>query len=252
MNMLKISALVGASMLVAPTAMAKSILIDDFDVFQQVADAPTVGLSASDDIVGQATILGEARRLETTNVPGGLGGSSLISTGGSGFLPANSLRFNVDSGEGTATVTYGIEAGGNALGDLTLGGVLDRFLFSDIVGDLAGASLLSTMTSTTNDVFSFLEPLAPGVASTTKFSGFSLNGDGVTFATLTDFSSVASLSFKFTGPKDDPNTPNNEATFDGSISKLSVVPLPASILFLLGGLGGLAGVSAASKRRRKA
>ena len=39
--------------------------------------------------------------------------------------------------------------------------------------------------------------------------------------------------------------------FDGTLLSISVVPLPLSALLLLGGLGGLAGVSAASKRRRK-
>lgn len=40
--------------------------------------------------------------------------------------------------------------------------------------------------------------------------------------------------------------------FDGVLTSISVVPLPLSSLLILGGLGGLAGANAVSKRRRKA
>lgn len=39
--------------------------------------------------------------------------------------------------------------------------------------------------------------------------------------------------------------------FDGAIGSISVVPLPASAFLLLGGLGGLAGMSSAARRRRR-
>ncbi len=80
----------------------------------------------------------------------------------------------------------------------------------------------------------------------TSLSQGANGGDGINFATLADFTSVASLSFTFNGPITDPTT------FDGSISSISAVPLPLSALLLLGGLGGLAGTSVMSKRRRKA
>ncbi len=265
MKMLKLSALVGATMLVAPSAMAATILIDDFDVFQRVVDDPD-GLFPNQSSVGgigvdaENSILGGARELEVEVNPSPSTGSvtltstSVVGSGPAGttFTPSQVLRFNVQDGRGTATVTYGIAAGGSSLGDLTDNETNNKFLFDGIVGDLAGTALTSSITTGGGDVFSFLEPLSPNPSATTSFFDFSLDGLGVTFATLNDFKDVASLSFTFLGPEDDPNTPNAENTFDGRISSLSVVPLPASILFLLGGLGGLAGVSAAAKRRRKA
>ena len=264
MNILKVTALVGASMMVAPTAMAASILIDSFTTRQQVSannistgGTPLPAELSPDSITGDPSIRGGARTLAVTNTPGVAQGSVLVSTGDP--LPAfdtlndpGILRFAISAGVGTATVTYDGDIGGDplvGLGDLTDGGTNDRFLFSDITGDLTGTTFLTTMMTNAGQTFSFLEALAPGVGSTTKFSSLSQGvdgGDGINFATLADFSSVGSLSFTFFGPTTIPTT------FDGSISGISVVPLPASILFLLGGLGGLAGVSAGSKRRRKA
>ncbi len=251
-------------MLVAPTAMAASILIDSFTTRQQVSannisagGTPLPGEQSPNTITGDPSILGGSRTMAVTNVPGVAQGSVLVSTGDP--LPAfdllndpGILRFAISAGVGTATVTYDGDIGGDptvGLGDLTNGGLLDRFVFGDISGDLAGTTFLSTLETNGGQTFSFLEFLAPGVSSTTMFTSLSQGangGDGINFATLADFTSVASLSFTFNGPITDPTT------FDGSISSISAVPLPLSALLLLGGLGGLAGTSVMSKRRRKA
>lgn len=239
MNILKVTALVGASMLVAPTAMAASILIDDFTVFQEVFDDPDVGDGeVNTSTVGfDASIRGGFRTLTVLTIPDGLGGSSLMSTGNSGTNPPNSLNFsNGGSQRGVATVTYDGGLTGD-LGDLTGGGLLDSFFFEVLDADLAGTVFRTTVVDGDGDSSTFTENIAiDGTFDPfTRFSSFDSD---------INFADVASLTFQF----DTLDVTN----FDGTLGSVSVVPLPASILFLLGGLGGLVGVSAASKRRRKA
>ncbi len=242
MNFLKISALVGASMLAAPTAMAASILIDDFTDVQEVRSTPDGGFNEVDTL-GGLSVRGGFRTLSVSTDPQNGGGTAppagsvLKSTGFQG-IPGqadNVLRFsNQDQQRGIASVTYGIAAGGAALGDLTLGGVLDKFFFEVLSADLTGTMFSTQVTDGGGGTDTFNEFLDATFNPFTNFSEFS----GV------DFGDVASLTFTF-------NTLQIES-FDGSLGSISVVPLPASILFLLGGLGGLAGVSTVSKRRRKA
>jgi hypothetical protein len=73
---------------------------------------------------------------------------------------------------------------------------------------------------------------------------FSLDGDITTNDGQGDFNweQVGALAFSIEALTEN---------YDGTLGAISVVPLPASAWLLLGGLGGLAGVSAASKRRRR-
>ncbi len=246
MKMFKIAALVSASILAAPAAMAASVLIDDFSVFQEAADQATAQ-TGSPTLVVDASLFGGSRFFEVTNTTpggGGSGGTILTSTGNNQAFqqtPENTLKYANDPGQtGIATVIYD---GRNALNvgatfapfDLTDGGTNTKFFF-DLVEDtpnFAGATFTTTVTDT-NGSATFVELLDNNFSEFTEFSSFA----GINFAEVT------SLAFTF-------NT-NALAGFDANLASISAVPLPASILLLLGGLGGLAGVSTVSKRRRKA
>lgn len=234
MNMLKITLAAGVVALSASTATAATIMIDSFETFQQVADSPTGGIPTSSTINGDPTILGGSRTLsvDTTpdNPPATTFGSSLTSTG----APNSQLIFNNNDGqEGLATVVYGVDAGGAALGDLTDGGTNDKFFFEVTSGDLPGSIYTATVTDTSANSFTVSELLVPGFSPFQAFADFV----GV------DFTDVASLTFTLDS--------NGVDSFDGSIGSISAVPLPASALLLLGGIGGLAGFGASKRRRRK-
>jgi len=237
MTFLKATAAASALLLTASAATASTILIDDFDLFQEVVDVPVdVGDENSNTVGPDASILGGFRTLTVATNPAGNEGSELRSTGlGSGFNPPSALVFSNDATQsGTAIVIYGEDAGGSALGDLTMGGVLDKFFFEVLSADLDGTTLVTEVKDTGTGVSSVTEVLDATFSPFTAFSAFT--GDA-------DFTSVGSLTFTFdTGDIKD---------FDGALGSISVVPLPLSALLLLGGLGGLAGVSVASKRRRK-
>lgn len=246
MKILKLSAVMGAAMLAAPTAMASSILIDDFSVFQEAADLPTA-TAGSPTLVVNAGLFGGSRFFSVQNTSGGgSGGTELVSTGnGQAFqqTPENTLVFTNDTSQtGVATVIYDGRTTLNQVGstfaatDLTNGGVNTKFFF-DLVEDtpnFVGASFTTTVTDGNNNSSTFVEQLDLGFSEFTEFSSFG----GI------DFTQVTSLAFTF-----DTNT---LAGFDGGISSISVVPLPLSAFLLLGGLGGLVGVSTVSKRRRRA
>ncbi len=279
MNFMKISALVGATILAAPPAMAASIMIDDFTVFQRAADLttadvipgtpPTVFIVEPSSIAVDASLFGGSRVFQienTTPPPSGpsSGGLDLVSTADSPtnpslptFNPANVLQLNASAGQvGSATVIYDGRATlaetGSTFGmvqDLTDGGLNDRFFF-DLVEDtlnFPGATFTTTVTSlnTMGADFeaSLVEDLDQTFSPFTTFASFLDPLNPLSNPNI-DFSKVTSLAFSF-------NT-SGVAAFDQSIRSVSVVPLPLSALLLLGGLGGLASVSVVSKRRRKA
>ncbi|NBB81435.1 MAG: hypothetical protein GVY36_18675 [Verrucomicrobia bacterium] len=235
MNMLKVSLAAGVVAMSASTATAATIMIDSFDTFQQVADSPVLpGAPNTSTVNGDPTILGGSRELtvDTTpdNAPATNFGSSLTSTG----APNTQLIFNNNDGQqGLATVVYGTDAGGAALGDLTDGGTNDKFLFEVTSGDLPGSLYTATVTDTSNASFTVSELLVTGFSPFQAFADF----------TGVDFENVASLTFTLDS--------NGVESFDGSIGSISAVPLPASALLLLGGIGGLAGFGASKRRRRK-
>lgn len=219
--------------LTAPAGMAASIMIDDFNTFQQVADSPILPGITSSSTIPAGDVLGGDRTFTVSTNPSNPPltnfGSSLTSTG----LPESRLIFNNNDGQqGVATVDYGIAAGGDALGNL-IDGTNDKFFFDVLSGDLPGAFFSATVTDIFANSFTVTELLVPGFSEFQAFSDFI----GV------DFTNVASLSFSLDS--------NGVDSFDGSIGSISAVPLPASALLLLGGLGGFAGLTAANRRRRR-
>ena len=138
MTFLKATAAASALLLTASAATASTILIDDFDVRQTVEDLP--GSNPNEGTASGGSILGGVRFMSVRTSPTDLvtdpgnpqpiAGSSLESTGVSALPSSDTLKFNNDSGQtGVAVVKYGLVAGGAALGDLTMGGVLDKFFF---------------------------------------------------------------------------------------------------------------------------
>lgn len=237
MKFLKVTALVGASMIAAPAAMASTIMIDDFDVFQRVQDVPNGGFSNNDLITGQATIFGGSRELSVTTTPNNgtqpIGGSVLESTGAGGLPVSDALTFSNSSGQtGLATVVY--DGNGGGLGDLTNGGLLTKFFFEVLSADISGTIFTTTVVSNTG-TGTFTENVGATFNPFLEFSEADFAG--------VNFGNVTSLTFTFNS--------NGVDSFDGTLGSISIVPLPLSALLLLGGLGGLAGASSVSKRRRK-
>lgn len=235
MNFLKLSLAAGAVALSATTASAVSIMIDDFDTFQKVADGPVLPVIPSSSTIAAGDVLGGFRTLSVVTTPTGtLLGSQLTSTG-LGVPNPSALQFSNSAGQtGLATVSYGVAAGGGALGDLTGAmGENDRFFFADVSGDLIGATFSATVTDGSMNSATVTELLGPGFSPFQLFSDF----------TGVDFTDVASLTFTLNS--------SGVSSFDGQIGSISAVPLPASALLLLGGLGGFAAFGSAKRRRRK-
>jgi hypothetical protein len=226
---------VAVTALAAPAAMAASIMIDDFNTAQAVEDVP--GLNANDSTVlsPPGDFWGDSRRMTVATNPNNgaqpVGGSSFQSTGTTGFPSPGILQFNNDDGQfGIASLTYTF-AGGD---DLTDGGTNDKFFFALNSFDIIGAAFFQlTVFDGAFGSGTFTENLDAAFDPYLKFSDVV---GGV------DFTNVTSLLFEIE---------STTASFDGSLASISVVPLPASALLLLGGLGGFAGVSAAAKRRRR-
>ncbi|NBB81747.1 MAG: hypothetical protein GVY36_20305 [Verrucomicrobia bacterium] len=216
--------------LTAPAGMASSILLDDFSTFQQVVDvaqAPETNTSTESG-VGD---FGADRKMTVITSGGGLEASTFTSTGGSGFVPSNTLTLINGTGQ-ASDATLGYNFGGPV--DLTMGGLNDKFFFEFpggiLSGDVTGSNFLTTVNSTSGSGTN-TEALTPASSPFLSFSD-------ADFASV-DFENVKSLAFTF----------ESVPSFDGSLNAISVVPLPASALLLLGGLGGFAGLSAANRRR---
>ncbi len=214
-------AVVAATALIAPAANAVTI-IDDFTTFQRVEDAPS-GFPNASVVLAPEAIGGTRSMSVATNPVGDIAGTVLEAD--SGILSFS----NQDGQVGIGTVSYSF-----ASTDLTSGGVDDRFFFALNSFDLVGAANFTlTIEDAAMNVGVFTEALDAMFDPFLRF---------VDVVGPVDFTQVTSLVFEIE------STTNS---FDGSISSISVVPLPASALLLLGGLGGFAGVSASAKRRRR-
>ena len=261
MNMRLPSSIAAITLLSATTAMASPILIDDFTAPGSIA-AIDDGNPAFLDVV-DAGILGGTRgtQVSTDNgaapfgtslsaVPGlGLnfdngaaitGQASLVYDGGGpgvGFdvmfatAPAGASVIEVDTvglgGEdfllGNDVTTRAIEFSGSNFGPTDVAN-FQAFAW-DLDGDVVRFSeLIGTIP--------FTETLG-----LTEFALFDAGGDG-----FFDWENVGAIAFTIESVTEN---------FDGTLGSISVVPLPASALFLLGSMGGLAGGLSLTKRRRR-
>lgn len=241
----------------AVPSLAASILIDGFDDFDRVADTPNDGdLTASQAMGG---MLGGYRDLLVETDQGLRGGTELVARQrptGETVLEFN----NATEVTGRGWVTYD---GANAVGtDSTNVNTMG-------LGDgVSGANLLIgplELTGFLFDIFAvdfaglFIEIRAweygsdSSVASAATFSELLPAGGGNPFVPFAafggaaiDWSNVGALQFfAQTGP-DGALVPS----LDGAIDSIhvSVIPLPAPALLLLGGLGGLGALRLRKKK----
>jgi hypothetical protein len=261
-----ITAAVSAAVIgsVAPAA-AMSILIDDFDDAQRVADLPQGGDPVASQISG--SMIGGWRDLYVDSDQNLSGGTELVArsrpdAGGTTVLEFN----NATDVTGRAWVTYDgsnpVGASPNPIGN-TPGSVNTLGL-----GDgTSGVNLLigpENLTGFLFDIFAvdqaglFIEIRAweygAAIANAAVFSELLPAGGGnpfVPFAAFEgasiDWSNVGALQFFAQTGETGALVP----ALDGAIDRISVevIPLPAPALLLLGGLGGL---GALRLRKRKA
>jgi hypothetical protein len=256
----------------ASAAMAGTIVIDDFNtpgtVISELGGNPDM-LSVSGPVT---SILGGNRFMQTFTNNGSDLGTGLTVTIGTGQVSFANDPTSTGTGwlvyDGTfdraglatpATVAgLAFDASVNPTGLATAGvgidflqGQLDGFFtfsaanfdnldpgtltFSAFAWDMGG-----------NEV-SYFEEINPATFTPNLFfSQFSVDGMDPT-AGLGGFNwgNVGALAFRID---------STQQAFDGQLGAITAtpIPLPASVLLLLGGVGGLAGLSAAAKRRRKA
>ncbi len=219
----------GAVAFTASSATAVTIVIDDFSTFQQVIDVPTPGAVNSNVEMGIGDLSAD-RAMSVVTSGGGLGASTFTSTGASGFVPSNSVTLSNSPGQSSvATITYTF---GSSV-DLTSGGFTDKFFFEFpggiLSGDVIGTNFSTTVVSGAGT--------GTDVEALTPFSSPFLSFSDADFAAV-DFEDVTSLMFTF----------ESSESFDGALNSISVVPVPAAGLLLLGGLGAFAAVG---RRRRR-
>jgi hypothetical protein len=253
-------ATIAAVALAAPfsvsTAMATTIIVDDFTVGQQAAVA-TSGPTSTWTCGGGASILGGCRYLEVSTDQGFSLGTILSVENGL-------LTFdNGSASTGTGWIVYdgnGDRSGATAIADVN--GV--DFGSSVYTNGLGGEDLL--MGQETG--FFTITPAEFDQTEGTvlEFSAFAWDmfGGAVSYfedVDLTSFSPILGYD-QFSGTDGFRwdqlgalafRVDSVNVAFDGQITSITAtpIPLPAAAFLLLGGLGGLAGVSFAGKRRRK-
>lgn len=236
---------------------AFALTIDDFTVPQRVA---SIGASSS---TAEGTMFGNFRYMEVSTNQGDSEGTVLSSEDGS-------VTFNNNAGTtGTGYLVYDGSAdrpeAGAGVDDIGLGDDTVRVNTGGVGQNIVQGSVDLTF-------FDFdLSNFDPGL-STALFSAFAWDtgGNRAEFNEIVggedvsprlflndfvgdsiDWTDVGALAFRVDSTvTEDYGTENFDAEV-GSVS-VSQVPLPASALLLLGGLGGFAGLSAVAGRRRKA
>ena len=240
MKLNSILAITTIAVLAAPAAMAAPILIDDFSdaTTQFVGDDPFMGIIAGSEVTG-LPVPGGARDLYVETAPTKSLGTTLVVENGD-------LTFNNDSGQagygqvaydgtdGAPTSRTDIDIDGLGGIDLTFGLTSASFFFEvlDADGDFTFRAIVWDMLGNTHtyaeDIFGSFSP----VLSFTEFTDAGV-----------DMTDVGALVFEVES--------NGTAAVDGRLGSISVIPLPASALLLLGGLGGLAGFGSSKRRRRR-
>ena len=260
MNMRLPSSIAAITLLSATTAMASPILIDDFS-----APGTVIAILQGNPVeldVADAGILGGTRGMHVSTD----NGSAPFGTGFSAIGGDNGINFSNDAAAtGQAVLVY--DGGGAGVGfDFGFASAPTNIVDVDTTG-LGGVDFLEGNAVTTRaiefsgsnfgptdvanfqafawdldgDVVSFSEAigLMPFTATLglSEFALFDGGGDGIF-----DWENVGAIAFTIESITEN---------FDGTLGSISVVPLPASALFLLGSMGGLAGGLSLTKRRRR-
>jgi hypothetical protein len=217
------------------TAATITIFVDSFSTDQAVSDVPGLGqVNSSTVISGGGDIIGGTRtmtaELASTDTGSAVNATSLTVSGGG-------LSFSNDDGaKGKGSLFY--NGGGAGLGNLAIG--INPFFFFDVSRFDNDANLVfaANLTDTSGSTITFSENIEFGFDPQlffTDFTGFD------TF----DFTDVASLEFIV-------DSSDTVISVDGRIEAITLnatpIPLPASALLLLGGVGGL---SLLRRRRSK-
>ncbi len=250
------------SLMGATGALAATVTVDNFSVDQSVS--ATGGPTSSTVCSSEDNILGGCRYMQVATDGPSQNGTSLEAS-------QSVLEFaNNSSSTGTGWIVYD--------------GSADRSS-ATFYGDVAGENLDVAVNSTGLGGYDFLmgmsdgffefsadnfDNLAPGALEFSAFA-FDLSGNTVSYSESIDplsFSPILAFS-DFRSDWNDPNSglggfqfdnvgalafrvDSTAVGFDGQITQITaaVVPLPASALLLLGGIGGFGGLAAAKRRRK--
>ena len=287
MSFYKFSTALCVSLLTAPAAMASTILIDDFSAGGSVAS--NFGGNPDTTDVGDADILGDERFMwvSSDDAPNpGFGTTFSASAGNLDFVNGSTGSSTTPfTGTGQAVLVYD-----GALNDGSE--TTETFTFNDVpqppvvsgtdfptptsaaisvdTDGLGGIDFLAGLDPTKRGIEFEFASFDPGGELDFRAYIWDTDGNIATYQELltnttgsptdVDFNTVLGLDELTFGPDFDWENVGAVAfsvesittEFAGTLTSISVVPLPFSALLLLGGLGGLAGASAVSKRRRKA
>lgn len=248
-----------ASLFAAPAVMASTITVDDFTTSQLVQDVPGTGTTIS-SVVSDG-MFGGTRYMEVLNSTGANAGTQL----------------NAQNG----TLTFNNSSRTSGIGYIVYDGTTDRSLANDNSIDVgvnySGLNENIVLSGSLSETFfSFdLSGFNPGTGGATAlFSAFvwDRSGDRAEFAEIVgaepispnlfldefvgdniDWTQVGALAFTIDSRSGTSSLGDfGGDNFDGAVGPITIsaVPLPASALLMLGGLGALAGISIAARRRK--
>lgn len=242
MTIFKTLAVAAATIIAAPAAMALTIdLFDDADPGQTVA-ADGGGIVPHGSEVFNDSVIGDYRDLwvETTPDNTFLGTTLSVQNG--------TLSFNNSSGQtGFGEVVYdgmdGDPTGADQVNTTGLGGIDLTFgitnpgFFFEVIASDGIFDFTATVWDMLGNTHTYVENVA-GLAFNPFLPLTEFTSNGV------DVTNVGAIAFTVESA--------GTVSIDGSLGSITVIPLPASALLLLGGLGGLFGAAAVGRRRRQA